>query len=1133
MAWLDEFMDQVGGNKEDLPEPSNFHNNMAYILSAMFGARPDQPATMEDDYLTTEPMMAHVNVEVVEEGEAGKAESTEASKDSPFRIYTDKMVFSRPNRSLANHLKPIYVAAHLECVPFKRILIDEGAAVNVLPAKQMRKMGRGTDDLIPTDLTIMLAFFVVDCTSTYGALLGRDWIHQSLAIPSTLHQQVVVYHEAGIEGPGFWEMVEAESWPFLPTANVVEASFYNPNVGNLKCSGADENGCPTKGRRQERELLDKEEQKWQVGTSTSQHESKEESCREELKRAIQMAECIYDLDGPDDLPESLELVEFLCAEPDKPPPEVQDPLETIDLGTEEDPRPIQISGLLGVDDRAKIICLLQEFKDCFAWHYTEMPGLDSALVEHRMPIKEGYKPVKQTPRRMSKEIEEKVKEKIERLVKAGFIKPAKYVEWLANIVPVLKAVTKVVRCCVDYRNINGATPKDEYPMPMADLSIDAVAKHKVLSFMDGNAGYNQIKMAPEDIHKTAFRCPGHVGAYEYLVMPFGLKNTGATYQRAMNAIFHDLIGQNMEVYIDDIVVKSKTEEQHLEDLRQTLARMRIHKLKMNPKKCAFGVRAGNFLGFLVHQRGVEVDKNKSRAIMESPSPTNKVQLQRLLGKINFLRRFIANLAGKIQPLTPLLRLKDKESFEWGPPHQQAFDSIKAYLTSPPVLVPPQRGKPLKLYISASEKSIGSSLAQNNEGGKEQAVYYLSRILTEVETRYSPVERLCLTLYFTASKLRHYMLPCHVHIIAKTDVIKYMLSKPMLTGRIGKWILALSEFSFQYVPQRAVKGQAIADFLAEHQESQSEVINIPGSLEVTSIWILPRKDISSKEDWVQQEIRRVAGLWITHWKLYFDGSHTQKASGAGIVIVNTQGVYHYYSFLLDYQGNTNNRAEYEALIIGLEILMDLGAVEVEVFGDSELVINQLNGEFTCRHITMAGYYLAATQLLSFWDSEISVNHIPRGSNLAANEMAQLASGVPIQERRYGVDVEVQKRYLPSILERGFSLDVMVLEAEIEDWRSPIIHHLKDPSSPTSKKDRQQATNFDLELVWNSERGTSECSLHSSLLVSSARRAGTRGIPGDEKYRVTQEGLLESHFREDEGLSEAESWMCKLTDADTSR
>ncbi|KAM2913626.1 hypothetical protein COP2_044260 [Malus domestica] len=408
-----------------------------------------------------------------------------------------------------------------------------------------------------------------------------------------------------------------------------------------------------------------------------------------------------------------------------------------------------------------------------------------------------------------------------------------------------------------------------------------------------------------------------------------------------------------------VQTKSKTEKQHLIDLRHALTRMRVHKLKMNPKKCAFGVRTGNFLGFLVHQRGVEVDKNKARAIMESLSPTNKVQLQRLLGKINFLRRFIANLAGKIQPLTPLLRLKDKENFEWGPPHQEAFDSIKAYLTSPPVLVPPQRGKPLKLYISASDKSIRSLLAQNNEGGKEQAVYSLSRILTEVETRYSPVERLCLALYFTANKLRHYMLPCHVHIIAKTDVIKYMLSKPMLTGRIRKWILALSEFSFQYVPQRAVKGQAIADFLAEHQESRDEIINIPGTLEVINVWIPPGKGISGKEEWIQQEIRRVAGLWFTHWKLYFDGSYTQKASGTRIVIINPQGIYHYYLFLLDYQGNTNNRAEYEALIIGLEILMELGAMEVEVFGDSELVINQLKGEFKCRHIAMAGYYLAVT------------------------------------------------------------------------------------------------------------------------------------------------------------------------------
>ncbi|KAM1426466.1 hypothetical protein ACFXTO_019145 [Malus domestica] len=213
-----------------------------------------------------------------------------------------------------------------------------------------------------------------------------------------------------------------------------------------------------------------------------------------------MAEYIYDLDGPEDLPENPELVEFLCAEPDKPTLEVHDPLETIDLGTKEDPRPIQVSCLLETEDLARIVNLLHEFKDCFAWHYIEMPNLDPTLIEHMMPIKKMFKPVKQAPQMMYKEIEEKVKEEIERLVKAGFIRPAKYVEWLANIVPVLKVITKVIRCCVDYRDINGALPKDEYPMHLANLSIDAVAKHKVLSFMDRNAGYNQIKMAKGDIH---------------------------------------------------------------------------------------------------------------------------------------------------------------------------------------------------------------------------------------------------------------------------------------------------------------------------------------------------------------------------------------------------------------------------------------------------------------------------------------------------------------------------------------------------------------------------------------------------------------------------------------------------------
>ena len=192
-------------------------------------------------------------------------------------------------------------------------------------------------------------------------------------------------------------------------------------------------------------------------------------------------------------------------------------------------------------------------------------------------------------------------------------------------------------------------------MPVAETLINAAAGHKMMSFMDGNAGYNQIFMAPEDMNKTAFRVPGAVGLFEYLIMTFGLKNAGAMYQRAMNYIFHDLIGKLVEIYIDDVVVKSTLAGGHLEDLRKVLERTRKFGLKMNPKKCAFGVSAGQFLGFLVHERGIEIG-------FKIKPPTTKKELQKLIGKINFVRRFISNLSGCIEPFMGLVKIKSDDEF---------------------------------------------------------------------------------------------------------------------------------------------------------------------------------------------------------------------------------------------------------------------------------------------------------------------------------------------------------------------------------------------------------------------------------------------------------------------------------------
>jgi len=342
-----------------------------------------------------------------------------------------------------------------------------------------------------------------------------------------------------------------------------------------------------------------------------------------------------------------------------------DPLEQVDIGDGSVPRPTFINQNLKADYKFKLIALLKEYVDCFAWSYTEMPGLSRDLVEHRLPIKKGFRPYMQSPRCFNSAINDRIKEEINRLLQAEFIRPCRYAEWVSNIVPVEKKDTGKIRVCIDFRDLNRATPKDEYPMPIADMLINDASGHKVISSLDGNAGYNQIFMAEEDTSKTAFICPGFVGLFEWIVMTFGLKNAGATYQRAMNLIFHDLIGVIMEIYIDDVVVKSAAHDSHLADLHLAFERMRYYGLKMNPLKCAFGVSAGKFLGFIIHDKGIEVDPKRIEKIKSVQAPRCKKDVQKFLGKVNYLRRFIANLSGKIIPFTPILKLKSDADFTWG------------------------------------------------------------------------------------------------------------------------------------------------------------------------------------------------------------------------------------------------------------------------------------------------------------------------------------------------------------------------------------------------------------------------------------------------------------------------------------
>ena len=259
------------------------------------------------------------------------------------------------------------------------------------------------------------------------------------------------------------------------------------------------------------------------------------------------------------------------------------------------------------DERTKLIKLLCDYSDIFAWSYHDKPGLDASIVEHKLPLKPECPPVKQKLRRMRPDMSLKIREEVKKQFDVGFLAVAKYPQWVANIVPVPKKDGKV-RMCVDYRDLNRANPKDDFPLPHIDVLVDNTAQHSFFSFVDGYSGYNQIKMAPEDMEKTTFITPW--GTFCYKVMSFGLKNVGATYQRAMVTLFHDMMHKEIEVYVDDMIAKSRTEEDHVVNLQKLFERLRKFKLRLNPAKCTFGVRSGKLLGFVVSQKGIEVDLDK-------------------------------------------------------------------------------------------------------------------------------------------------------------------------------------------------------------------------------------------------------------------------------------------------------------------------------------------------------------------------------------------------------------------------------------------------------------------------------------------------------------------------------------------
>ena len=231
-------------------------------------------------------------------------------------------------------------------------------------------------------------------------------------------------------------------------------------------------------------------------------------------------------------------------------------------------------------------------------------------------------------RRMRIEWLLQIKEEVTKQLKVGFIKPIHQAKWVANVVPVPKKDRKV-RMCVDFRDLKNACPKDDFPFPHIDVLVDNTARSALMSFMDIFLGYNQIKLAPDDITKTTFITEW--GIYCYTVMAFGLKNARVTYQRMATFLLHDMMHNEVEVYVDDMIVKSKDRGSHAINLRKFFERIKEYRLRLNPQKCTFGVTAGKLLGFLVSNRGIKIDPSKVKAILEMPPPKSEKEIRGFLG----------------------------------------------------------------------------------------------------------------------------------------------------------------------------------------------------------------------------------------------------------------------------------------------------------------------------------------------------------------------------------------------------------------------------------------------------------------------------------------------------------------------
>lgn len=437
--------------------------------------------------------------------------------------------------------------------------------------------------------------------------------------------------------------------------------------------------------------------------------------------------------------------------------------------------------------------LIVDYKEVFE----EPQGLPpDRPISHTIPTEPGAVPPRRGMYRLTPNEKAECHKQITELLRKGLIRPS--VSPYSSPVIFVKKKDGTLRMCIDYRAVNKLTVRNRYPLPRIDQLLDTLQGSKYFSSLDLHSGYHQIKIHPDDVSKTAFTTP--FGHYEYLVIPFGLSNAPSAFQTVMNNVFRDMLDKFVMIYLDDILIYSRSAEEHMEHIAMVLQRLREHGFKAKMKKCEFFKQNLKFLGHVVGVDGISVDQDKIKDVADWPVPRTVTEVRSFLGLANYFRKFIQGYSSMVKPLVGLTapstvyhQANAKPAFDWGIKQQAAFDSVKHALAHAPVLAMPDMSKDFTVICDASKEGLGAVLLQDGH-----PVAYLSKAMTGAEKRYSTTEQELLAVVTALKSWRCYLLdkPFVVHTDHNPNV--FFHTKPELTGRQARWAQVLAEYQFDWV-----------------------------------------------------------------------------------------------------------------------------------------------------------------------------------------------------------------------------------------------------------------------------------------------------------------------------------------------